>query len=141
MTLSERKTNICGVFWKDMKDIIMAGDRSGKSIKIPLNQDQQLLLMRYIEAEKQEKDFISRGLAHLFVQDVFFYVYYGGHGCADQKQYFVLNGKDINKIFWRAEEKMKTLLGRCGSNVKMICVYDCCREPYQKLFERISKHL
>ena len=67
MTQSELKTNICGVYWKDMKDLIMAGDRSGKSIRVPLNQDQQLLLMRYIEAEKQEKDFISRGLAHLFV--------------------------------------------------------------------------
>ena len=124
-----------------MKDIIMAGDRSGKSIKIPLNQNQQLLLMRYIEAEKQEKDFISRGLARLFVQDVFFYVYYAGHGCADQKQHFVLNATDIGKMFWPVESKIKTLLGRCGSNVKVICVYDCCREPYQKLLEKISNHL
>ena len=50
-----------------MKDIIMAGDRSGKSIKIPLTKLQQLVLIRYIEAEKQEPDFISRGLGRLFV--------------------------------------------------------------------------
>ena len=66
-----------------MRDIIMAGDRSGKSIKIPLTKLQQLVLIRYIEAEKQEPDFISRGLGRLFVQDIFLYVYYAGHGCAD----------------------------------------------------------
>ena len=82
---------ICGVKWKDMKDIIMAGDRSSKSIKIPLNENEQLVLMRYIEAERQEPDFISKKLDHLFVQDVFLYVYYAGHGCADHKQLIVLN--------------------------------------------------
>ena len=65
------------------------------------------------------------------------YFYYAGHGCADHKQIVVLNEQNIDKIFWTVEDKIKTFLRRCGSNVKAICVYDCCREPYQKLRDKI----
>jgi hypothetical protein len=40
----------------------------------------------------------------------FIYVYYAGHGCMDHKQYFVLNAKEIKKMFYPIEERMKRLL-------------------------------
>ena len=91
-----------------MKDYVMTGERNGKKVKVPLNEDQQFLLKRYIEAEKQEKDFIVKGLSHKFVQEVFLYFYYAGHGCADHKQIVVLNEQNIDKIFWNVEDKIKT---------------------------------
>ena len=105
---SHRTKKICGVTWSILKDYVMTGERNGKKIKVPLNEDQQFLLKRYIEAEKQEKDFISKGLSHKFVQEVFLYFYYAGHGCADHKQIVVLNEQNIDKIFWNVEDKIKT---------------------------------
>jgi hypothetical protein len=63
----------------------------------------QFLLQRYIDAEKDEPDFVARGLQGKFLCEVFFYFYYAGHGCSDSKQWIVLNEKEIEKIFWPAE--------------------------------------
>ena len=65
-----RKQNglkICGVAWKKIKNIVMAGDINDYTkIRIPLEDHEILLLLRYIEAEKQEPDFIKKGLADNF---------------------------------------------------------------------------
>ena len=52
-------------------------------------------------------NFIEKGLTDKFLHDVFVYVYYAGHGCADNQQMFVLNEQSVDKIFWPAEKKIK----------------------------------
>ena len=75
-------------------------------------------------------NFIQKGLVNAFLQEVFVYVYYAGHGCADNHQMFVLNEKSIEKIFWPAEKRIKHMLKNVGSNCKAFVVFDCCREHY-----------
>ena len=53
----------------------------------------------------------------------------------------MLNEKEVSKIFWESEEKIKQLLGTTGSNVKALVIYDCCREPFEKLKQNIMKAL
>ena len=72
---------------------------------------------------------------------MFFFVYYAGHGCADVKQYFVLNENTASKIFWPAESKLRLLCRKCGSACKIFIVYDCCREDYSELRIKVEKAL
>ena len=51
----------------------------------------------------------------------------------------VLNEKNVDKIFWPAEEKIKLMLKKSGSNCKTMVVFDCCREDYQGAKERALK--
>ena len=108
----------------------MTGHVDYKQIKVPLDEHQQLLLQRYIDAEKQEPDFIAKGLSKNFLHEAFFYFYYAGHGCSDNRQYIVLDEREVSKIFWPAEQRLKMVLGRIGSNCKLLAVFDCCREDY-----------
>ena len=64
----------------------MTGVKSIKQLKVPLDEHEQVLLKRYIDAERQEPDFIAKGLAKEFLLEVFLYIYYAGHGCADNRQ-------------------------------------------------------
>ena len=64
-------------------------------------------MLRYINAEKQEPNFIANGHIDNYLFEVFFYFYYAGHGCSDERQWIVLNERDVEKIFWPAEEKIK----------------------------------
>ena len=57
------------------------------------------------------------------------------------KQYFVLNEKDADKIFWPAEQKLRLIGKKCGSGCKIFVVYDCCREDYGALREKVEKTL
>ena len=75
-------TTMKGISWKHLKHIVMNEKNDVTSIEIPLDDNEQLLLMRYIEAEKQEKDFITRKLAKNFTLEVLLYTYYAGHGCS-----------------------------------------------------------
>ena len=97
--------------------------------------------MRYIEAETAEKDFIGKGLGHQFTLEIFIHFYFACHGCSDYRQKVLLNEKEIKKIFWESELKIKQLLDITGSNVKALVIYDCCREPYQLLKDKIAKAL
>ena len=89
--------------------------------------------MRYKEAETVEKDYIMKGLVNKFTQEIFLHFYFACHGCSDSTQKVLLNEREVSKIFWESEEKIKQLLGITGSNVKALVIYDCCREPYEKL--------
>ena len=76
----------------------MNSESVGQTLKIPLDEHEQLLLMRYKQAEekgktekkepdgKEKKDFIERGLEKEFIYETFLYVYYAGHGCMDHQQ-------------------------------------------------------
>ena len=128
---------ICNMVWKKIKFLAMTGDKNPKQINIPLNEHEQYLLQRYIDAERQEPDFIARGLSLNFLFEVFLYIYYAGHGCSDNMQYFVLNGQEVDKIFYPAEYRIKKILARAGSNCKSMVVYDCCREDYAELRKKI----
>ena len=74
-----------------------------------------------------------------FLNEVFFYFYYAGHGCADNRQWIVLNEKEQKKIFWPAEEKIKMFLSIADSNCKSLVVFDCCREDLIKARARVSE--
>ena len=58
------ETKICGANWKYLwqEGVITYSDINIETLKIPLNNMEQLILMRYIEAETVEKDFVTRGL-------------------------------------------------------------------------------
>ena len=142
-SLKLNQTKICGAQWKHLwkEGIVTNGDTNIKTLTVPLNVVEQLVLLRYIEAEKMEKDFITRGLSKQFVHEIFLHCYFACHGCQDHTQKVLLNEKDIDKIFWEPETNVKKLLGTTGSNVKALCIYDCCREPYQPLRDRIIEAL
>ena len=61
------------------------------------------------------------------------FVYYAGHGCMSNKQFFVLNEEKLEKRFWPAEERLRLIGVKSGSKVKIIVVNDCCREDYMEL--------
>ena len=117
----------------------MPGNKDPSKLTIPLTDHEQILLQRYIDAEREEPDFIQKGLSKNFVNEIFLFVYYAGHGCSDNKQYFVLNERTVDEIFWPAESKIKLILKRAGSNCKALVIYDCCREDYPKARERVIK--
>ena len=119
----------------------MNGNKDFNQIKIPFDEHEQSLLKRYIDAEKQEPDFIEKGLSNKFLNEVFFYFYYAGHGCQDLKQYIVLNETTVDKIFWPAEENIKTLLRQAGANCKALVIFDCCREDFEDLKKRVEEAL
>ena len=133
---------ICGIKWRQLwNDGIFKFGDSGKTMTVPLSRMEQLILMRYIEAETVEKDFIGRGLSNKFTREIFLHFYFACHGCSDQTQKILLNEREIDKIFWEAELNIKNLLQAAGSNVKAIVIYDCCREPFDKLKAKIEKTL
>ena len=61
----------------------MSGNKDCKQLKLPLNEHEQYLLQRYIDAEESIEDFIEKGKSDMFRVEVFFYFYYAGHGCSD----------------------------------------------------------
>ena len=68
-----------------------------------------------------------------FANEVLLFVYYAGHGCMSNKQFFVLNEEKLEKRFWPAEEKLRLIGVKSGCKVKIIVVNDCCREDYLEL--------
>ena len=96
-------------------------------------------MLRYIEAEKQEPDFIKNGHAEHFQLEVLYFAYFACHGASDSRQHILLNEREVDKIFWPAEERIKQILGTSGSNCKSIAVFDCCREDIVAAREKIIK--
>ena len=43
---------LCNVPWKQLKFIVMTGDKDYRRLVIPLNEHEQILLQRYIDAER-----------------------------------------------------------------------------------------
>ena len=68
-----------------MKYLLMGDKFDGKSFSVPVDEHDQLLLLRYREAEKQVPDFVSKKLTKNFMLETFLYTYYAGHGCQDEK--------------------------------------------------------
>ena len=66
--------------------------------------------MRYIEAERVEPDFITKGLSTQFMKEIFLYFYFAGNGCSDHTSRIMLNEKNIEDIFWGVEFNIKRLL-------------------------------
>ena len=86
----------------------MAGNTQDYTkIRISLEDHEILLLLRYIEAEKQEPDFIKKGLAENFQLEVLYFAYFACHGASDSRQHILLNEREVEKIFWPAEERIK----------------------------------
>ena len=85
----------------------MTGEKNTKQLKIPLNEHEQILVKRYVDAERQVPDFIAKDMSGNFLLEVFMYTYYAGHGCSDYRQHMVLNEKEIDDVFWPAESNIK----------------------------------
>ena len=75
------------------------------------------------------------------MQEVFLFAYFAGHGCADYRQYYLLNEKEVDKIFWPVEADLRTLLRVCGHTCKLFVVYDCCRENYHAARLRVKEKI
>ena len=93
-----------------------------------------------MKAERETEDFLTKKV-EIPPEEILVFAYTAGHGCADHKQYYLLNEKDVNKIFWPFEDKLRKLGELGGSNVKVVAVYDICREPIEPLKKRISESL
>ena len=63
-------------------------------------------------------------------EEILVFAYTAGHGCATHEQYFLLNESKVDKIFWPFEGKLRKLGEIGGNNVKVVAIYDICREPY-----------
>ena len=46
------RTRVCNIPWKQIKYIVMNGESNIKQLKVPLNEHEQVLLKRYIDAER-----------------------------------------------------------------------------------------
>ena len=89
----------------------------------------KVFLRRFIENELRQTDFLScKDYKHISYETLFF-VYVAGHGCADTHQILVLNEDDHAKAFWSIEKQLLNLAKMCGSSLKILVVYDVCREP------------
>ena len=104
-----------------------------------MNDVEKVLLQRYIDAETKEPNFIENGNSKNYVREIFFFVYYAGHGCADVNQYLVLNENKAEKIFWPIEDFLRRLGKKCGSALKLFVIYDCCREDYLALRQKVEE--
>ena len=56
----------------------------------------------------------------------------------DHRQYFLMNERDISKIFWPAETNLRKIGTIGGSSVKVMAIYDICREALDPLKKRIA---
>ena len=74
-----------------------------------LEEHEKVVLKRYIENELQQEDFLTCEGYVQIKEEAFVFVYVAGHGCADTSQYFVLNEHDIDKAFWKIEDKLMRL--------------------------------
>ena len=65
--------------------------------------------------------------------EVLVFAYYAGHGCADHRQYYLLNENTVERIFWPVQEELRKMGELGGYSVKVVAVYDICREPFEPL--------
>ena len=98
--------------------------------------------MRYIEMEKEYPNFLTeKDPKDLPQEEILVFAYTAGHGCATHEQFYLLNENKVEKIFWPFEEKLQKLGELGGNNVKVVGVYDICREPYEPLKNKIEEVL
>ena len=71
-------------------------------------------------------------------EEILILAYFAGHGCSDHTQFFLLNESESKKIFWPAETKLRKIGQICGNGVKVIAIYDICREPYEPLKAKVE---
>ena len=90
-------------------------------------------IFEFVNASRQEinafdKEFAKKLLIHRKAGEiVFIYAYIAGHGCADGRQYFLLNCFNAKQAMYNIEEKLrqKSAMG-AGKNF-VTAVYDICR--------------
>ena len=100
---------------------------------------EKAVLIRYLENELRKPDFLECKDYQQITSEVLLFAYFAGHGCADTNQYFVLNEDNMDKVFWPAERKLMKLAQKCGVPLKIIVVYDICREPIAVTTENVLK--
>ena len=74
-------------------------------------------------------------------EEILVFVYAAGHGCATHEQYYLLNENHVDKIFWPLEERLGKYGELGGSNVKVVAIYDICREPFDPLKNKVEEAL
>ena len=69
-------------------------------------------------------------------ETVLIYAYIAGHGCANVRQYYLMNSSDPCKALYNIEEKLRQK-SLCGSGLCFVfAVYDICRTSQD--FEKIQ---
>ena len=99
----------------------------------------KVYLKRFIENELRQPDFLNCASYHQLTEETFLFCYVAGHGCADTHQKFVLNETDIEKAFWDIEKELVNLARQCENPLKIIAVFDVCREPVTITLESMRK--
>ena len=97
--------------------------------QLKLKEHEKAVLKRYIENELKQPDFLNCKDYQQIKEEALLVAYFAGHGSADTKQYFVLNEDTMDKVFWDAEAKLIRLAKMCGNALKILVIYDTCREP------------
>ena len=91
------------------------------------------MFQRYIENELQQENFLNFKDYVQLKEEILLYVHFGGHGCIETEQIFVLNEEDMEKkAFWKAEKKLIDLAKKCGNGLKIFVVFDTCREDKKR---------
>ena len=98
-----------------------------------------MILKRYIENELRRPDFLTATDYKQIKDEIFLFVYFAGHGCAEMKQYYILNEDTEDKCFWKAEANLKLLAEMAGKSLKLFVVFDTCRERIEKPRELIRQ--
>ena len=99
----------------------------------------KVILKRFIENELRQPDFLNCAGYEQLTEETFLFCYVAGHGCADTHQKLVLNEIDTKKAFWDIEKELIKLAKLCEKPLKIIVVYDICREPVSTTLESMRK--
>ena len=99
----------------------------------------KIIFKRFIENELRQPDFLNCADYEQLTEETFLLCYVAGHGSADTHQKFVLNESDEDKAFWDIEKELIKLARLCGHPLKIIAVYDVCREPVQTTLESMRR--
>ena len=146
-----RSKKILEINWERYSELAMKQDSSKDSItvslrnltksflQIILKEHEKIILKRYIENELNQEDFLKQTDYQQIKDEIFLFVYFAGHGCADMKQYYVLNEDTEDKCFWKAEANLKQLAEMAGRSLKLFVVFDTCREHIDRPKEIIRK--
>ena len=92
------------------------------------------------EIDAADKELNARLLKYFNAGDtVFIYAYIAGHGCADVRQFLLLNTSDPKKAMYNIEEKLRKKSLVSNGKCFIFAVYDVCR--LQKDADKIKQLL
>ena len=87
--------------WKVIKKFALRPGYDTNYLDFELSPPEQLRLERFIKTEQKYPNFLTEMDPKDVPRDeVLVFAYYAGHGCADHRQYYLLNENTVERIFW-----------------------------------------